>query len=671
MDNVEGAVAALFPADAQASPEHDAPFCGGVEVSTSPPLPQQKEPQEEYGGESPLCSPRKDASKLRRVIRSGGMVGEGRAVLPVGADKKDEGGERRRRRRRKRKVVINSTFCKYDCVRKAAAEHEWLEDPNEDGEKGEFNVFWTDTSVAIFRVMRLQNWQRINHFPSMHTIARKVHLANTLAKMRKPFPQHFAFCPRTWSLKSERSAFKKFVQSLPQKRTFIVKPSAGCQGKGIFLTQDPQDIAEDIEEAVVQEYISRPLLIEDKKFDLRVYVLVTSMKSPSIFLFDEGLVRLCTVDYQKPTEDNAHDLMMHLTNYAINKASENFIFNEDADSGDVGHKRDFAFLNKWLTAQGHDVERVWSRIEKVVVKTLLAAQPILSHVYTSCFPHNNDGYTCFEVLGFDLLLDQSLKPWLLEVNHSPSFSCHTPLDERIKTGVIAEVVRILNLKVDDRQRERDREKDEFQRRMAAQARRAAVKKGGGDDTELKELESQEMEAERRRQDEFVKRKQQDEDSLLVNFRRIYPCQDPSRQVCFFAVADVLCCVGVRHFVSLLLVHTCSACTSNSSTAPKKSTRLHPPWPPSNARQSAAKSARSRESDRSAKRHCDAVCIGPNPPPRKQAEMHRTRTVVEMPAKAAAVAATRAGEAAEAATSNSGRHGEQRQRKMRSVQSSGR
>ncbi len=71
--------------------------------------------------------------------------------------------------------------------------------------------------------------------------------------------------------------------------------------------------------SVVQEYIDRPLLIDGYKFDLRVYVLVTSCDPLRIYLFQEGLVRLCTQPYQAPTETNLASARMHLTNYAINK----------------------------------------------------------------------------------------------------------------------------------------------------------------------------------------------------------------------------------------------------------------------------------------------------------------------------------------------------------------
>lgn len=55
--------------------------------------------------------------------------------------------------------------------------------------------------------------------------------------------------------------------------------------------------------------------------------------------------------------------------------------------------------------------------QDVIIKTLIAAHPILCHNYRSCFPNHTRGSACFEILGFDVLLDRKLKPWLLEVGN--------------------------------------------------------------------------------------------------------------------------------------------------------------------------------------------------------------------------------------------------------------
>ena len=85
---------------------------------------------------------------------------------------------------------------------------------------------------------------------------------------------------------------------------------------------------------VAQLYIADPLLIEGKKFDLRIYVLISQIgafpSQPTIaFLADEGMVRLCTVDYAKPTSQNMHNLLQHLTNSSLNKMSDEFVSSEN------------------------------------------------------------------------------------------------------------------------------------------------------------------------------------------------------------------------------------------------------------------------------------------------------------------------------------------------------
>jgi hypothetical protein len=52
---------------------------------------------------------------------------------------------------------------------------------------------------------------------------------------------------------------------------------------------------------------------------------------------------------------------------------------------------------------------------------------------------------CFEILGFDVFLDEKLKPWILEVNHAPSFTTDSPLDFKIKKCLITDTLRLLNL----------------------------------------------------------------------------------------------------------------------------------------------------------------------------------------------------------------------------------
>ena len=111
---------------------------------------------------------------------------------------------------------------------------------------------------------------------------------------------------------------------------WIVKPSSSSQGKGIFITNNFADIVANRDPqggtSVASHYISNPLLIDQLKFDLRVYVALTSVYPLKIYVYDEGLVRFATTKYRPPEVSDPHYALntreakfTHLTNYSLNK----------------------------------------------------------------------------------------------------------------------------------------------------------------------------------------------------------------------------------------------------------------------------------------------------------------------------------------------------------------
>ena len=80
------------------------------------------------------------------------------------------------------------------------------------------------------------------------------------------------------------------------------------------------------------------------------------------------------------------------------------------------------------------------------------AQPHVHHLYRSCQPDDIENSMCFQILGFDIMIDQKLKPYLIEVNQMPSFQTDSPLDYKIKQGVINDCIQLLNLSMKRRKR---------------------------------------------------------------------------------------------------------------------------------------------------------------------------------------------------------------------------
>ncbi|XP_032093969.1 tubulin polyglutamylase TTLL6 isoform X1 [Thamnophis elegans] len=377
-------------------------------------------------------------------------------------------------------------------------------------EMEDWTLYWTDYSVSLERVMEMKSYQKINHFPGMTEICRKDLLARNMGRLLKIFPKEFNFFPKTWCLPADYGELQAFGRS-KKHRTYICKPDSGCQGKGIFITKTVRDIKPG-EDMICQLYISKPFIIDGFKFDLRIYVLVTSCDPLRVFVYEEGLARFATSMYSDPSQSNLDNVCMHLTNYSINKHSANFVRDEDS-----GSKRKLSTFNKYMQQNGYNTGQIWKDIEDVVIKTLISAHPVLKHNYLTCFPNHTMWSACFEILGFDILLDRKLKPWLLEVNHSPSFSTDSWLDKEVKDQLLYDTLVLINLGACDKRKILEVEKRRGKERL------------------LKQCRNREARAEEFKNCQAVWLQQAEiyEENNTGGYRRIYPDSDSDKYNKFF------------------------------------------------------------------------------------------------------------------------------------------
>ncbi|MBV96299.1 Tubulin polyglutamylase TTLL13P, partial [Eschrichtius robustus] len=111
-------------------------------------------------------------------------------------------------------------------------------------------------------------------------------------------------------------------------------------------------------------------------------------------------------------------------------------------------------LNAWLQEHSYDPRELWGDTEDIIIKAIISAHSVLHHSYRTCLPQYLSGGTCacFEILGFDILLDHKLKPWLLEVNHSPSFTTDSHLDQEVKDALLCDAMTLVNLRGCDKRK---------------------------------------------------------------------------------------------------------------------------------------------------------------------------------------------------------------------------
>ncbi|PHJ15131.1 tubulin-tyrosine ligase family protein [Cystoisospora suis] len=249
--------------------------------------------------------------------------------------------------------------------------------------------------------------------------------------------------------------------SARKDRVFILKPDAGAQGAGLRLVsgldQVPDHVLEGQDGYIVQQYICNPYLLNNRKFDFRVYVLVTSVTPKlQVFLSRRSLVRFCTEDYQPPRPDNMNNEFMHLTNYAINKDHQHFVRASHVHDRS-NSKRLLDDVFEELRQNNVDTEAVWSQIVAIVGKVMSSLAPLLSLKYTSVYRQPSPRSRCFQIIGLDILLDSNCKAWLLEVNGNPSLrsdydlettagfsaTVESPLDRRVKEPLVSEALVIV------------------------------------------------------------------------------------------------------------------------------------------------------------------------------------------------------------------------------------
>ena len=95
---------------------------------------------------------------------------------------------------------------------------------------------------------------------------------------------------------------------------------------------------------------------------------------------------------------------------------------------------------------GIDFNEIFSKIKDVCIKTLMSVEPYIVTQMRST-KHRSQ---CFEVYGFDVLIDQNLKPWLLEVNVLPSLSSSSPFDKQVKSMLLSDSFHLLGFNIFDR-----------------------------------------------------------------------------------------------------------------------------------------------------------------------------------------------------------------------------
>ena len=221
------------------------------------------------------------------------------------------------------------------------------------------------------------------------------------AKTKAPVSSLF-LAQITKILESLKSIFPQFEME-GDENIWIIKPGQNSRGSGVRCVSRLQEIldsAANMQSRVVQKYTESPLLLPVSnglcKFDMRIWVLVTSFDPLSIYFYNTCYCRIC----QEPYTLASLDPSIHLANYSVQKSL-------------AKNQSDTVCSLSQLVVYLDSLHASWVEIlKKIHVLTICTLQAVADTI------DSRSG--CFELYGFDIILDSCFQPWLLEVNLSPA-----------------------------------------------------------------------------------------------------------------------------------------------------------------------------------------------------------------------------------------------------------
>jgi tubulin monoglycylase TTLL3/8 len=255
--------------------------------------------------------------------------------------------------------------------------------------------------------------------------------------------------PLTFHIKSgiHDHDFKEFKDTFESYQTeknqsvWIIKPGENTnRGNGITVCDSIQEISKIISEDttmeaedrsyIIQKYIENPMLYNKRKFDIRVYMLITSINGiQKAYWYQEGYIRTSSYEYDN---SNLLEKMIHLTNDAVQKNCQEY------GKYEAGNKVSFTEFQKYIDTNHPDkhwnFDEPYTKMKKMALDIILAVYGRLDETRRNF---------SFELFGLDFMIDQNFKPWLIEVNTNPCIELSAPLLAKLIPGMLENMFKLV------------------------------------------------------------------------------------------------------------------------------------------------------------------------------------------------------------------------------------
>ena len=345
---------------------------------------------------------------------------------------------------------LTSDHIYFDRSSKAANKAMQLEGHTETSDERDAALLWLRKNYKR-KINHLAPHQLINHFQNESAIINKGYLTETLTRHEQrrtdvslPMSQFYRQSYRLYDPVERETFFGQLPETDTPDNLWIYKPGNNSRGRGIKILWEFDDLRKEYaalgnrpvtnkrEQGIIQRYISNPLLLEGRKSELRIYWLVASIDPLMVLVYPDATVRLNSLPYKLDDFDNQ---LVHVTNVYQQKNHPDY-------DPDVVLKWKFEDFGRYLSQELGCVDadfihaQLLPQIRRILHTVSLAAREELKLNY----PKQGD---CFAVFGADLMLDDNLNPWLLEVQKSPGLSFSDAVKRDVIPPMLGEAARIM------------------------------------------------------------------------------------------------------------------------------------------------------------------------------------------------------------------------------------
>ena len=286
---------------------------------------------------------------------------------------------------------------------------------------------------------RINKYQKVFNHIGCDFFSKKDLLYTIFKSQKELFPNDYNFMKETYLYPEDKEIIlKKFGNyKINKNNLWIVKPKIGNTGKGVHLFKSLDD---ESNEFLISKYLTNPHLINGKKYDLRIYVLVTGLKPLKIYINKEGLARISAEKFSL-NEENYNNKFVHLTNTGVNKFSKEYVYAHDFNSENA-NKLSLHTYQKYISKEKANYDLIWKKIKDIAIKTVIAAHKNLVEKLNE-FNLNDQSF--FNLYGYDIIIDDKYEPYLLEVNRRPDMYIFDKMDKIVKEKIFVDTLNIVGI----------------------------------------------------------------------------------------------------------------------------------------------------------------------------------------------------------------------------------